>query len=106
LTHDELCNTFPPTEDRINLVDVCRQIMRIVARLETQSYTDSIERRTEVVVHPDPADPASASDTPQGWDALYIKRLALAVFSLTGAGRFSLSKPGRRKPNATSIETP
>jgi hypothetical protein len=64
--HDELRDTPPATEDRINLVDVCRQIMRIVARLETQSYTDHIERRTEVVVHPDPADPASADDTPQG----------------------------------------
>jgi len=64
--HDELRDTPPTTEERINLVDVCRQIMRIVARLETQSYTDSIERRTEVVVHPDPADPASADDTPQG----------------------------------------
>jgi hypothetical protein len=64
--HDELHDTSPPTEDRINLVDVCRQIMRIVARLETQSYTDDIERRTEVVVHPDPADPASDDSTPQG----------------------------------------
>ncbi|MBK9750743.1 MAG: hypothetical protein IPO91_28825 [Chloroflexi bacterium] len=64
--HDELRDTPPTTEERINLVDICRQIMRIVARLEGNAYTDSIERRTEVVVHPDPADPASDSDSPQG----------------------------------------
>ena len=64
--HDELRDAPLPTEERINLVDVCRHILRIVARLETQSYTDSIERRTEVVVHPDPADPASDCDSPQG----------------------------------------
>ncbi|MBK9750872.1 MAG: hypothetical protein IPO91_29480 [Chloroflexi bacterium] len=64
--HDELRDTPPATEERINLVDVCRQIMRIVARLEGNAYTDSIERRTEVVVHPDPADPASEVNTAQG----------------------------------------
>ncbi len=67
--HDELHEALP-TSEPVNLVDVCRHILRIVARLETTSYTDSIECRTEVMVHPDPADPASASDTPQGWDAL------------------------------------
>lgn len=56
----------PTASEPINLVDVCRQIMRIVARLETQSYTDDIERRTEVVEHPDPADPASEVNTAQG----------------------------------------
>ncbi len=64
--HDELRDTPLLAEERINLVNVCRQIMRIVARLETGSYTDSIERRTEVVEHPDPADPASDRDTAQG----------------------------------------
>jgi len=64
--HNKLHDTSPPTEERINLVDVCRQIMRIVARLETTSYTDSIERRTEVMVHPDPADPASEGSTAPG----------------------------------------
>ena len=64
--HDELRDTPLLAEERINLVNVCRQIMRIVARLETESYTDSIERRTEVVEHPDPADPASDRDTAQG----------------------------------------
>lgn len=64
--HDELRDTPSANEERINLVDVCRQIMRIVARLEGNAYTDSIERRTEVVVHPDPADPASDRGTSQG----------------------------------------
>ncbi|MBN8635133.1 MAG: hypothetical protein J0M07_07390 [Anaerolineae bacterium] len=64
--HDELRDTPLLAEERINLVNVCRQIMRIVARLETESYTDSIERRTEVVEHPDPAVPASDGDSPQG----------------------------------------
>lgn len=64
--HDELRDTPSATEERINLVDVCRQIMRIVARLEGNAYTDSIERRTEVVEHPDPADPASDLNTTQG----------------------------------------
>ena len=64
--HDELRDTPLLAEERINLVNVCRQIMRIVARLETESYTDSIERRTEVVEHPDPADPASDRGTSQG----------------------------------------
>ena len=64
--HDELRETPPVTEERINLVDVCRQIMRIVARLETQSYTDDIERQTAEWGLNDLADPASDNDTPQG----------------------------------------
>ncbi len=64
--HDEVRDTPPPSEERINLVDVCRQIMRIVARLETQSYTDDIECQTAEWGLDDPADPASANDTPQG----------------------------------------
>ena len=64
--HDELRDTPPATEERINLVDVCRQIMRIVARLETQSYTDDIERQTAEWGLNDLADPASDSDSPQG----------------------------------------
>ena len=66
MTHDELRDTPPATEERINLVDVCRQIMRIVARLETQSYTDDIERQTAEWGLNDLADPASDSDSPQG----------------------------------------
>lgn len=64
--HDELRDTPPATVERINLVDVCRQIMRIVARLETQSYTDDIERQTAEWGLNDLADPASDSDSPQG----------------------------------------
>ena len=50
----------------INLVDVCRHILRIVARLETQSYTDDIERQTDEWGLDDLADPASDFTTPQG----------------------------------------
>jgi hypothetical protein len=64
--HDELHDTPPATEERINLVDVCRQIMRIVARLETQPYTDDIERQTAEWGPDDLADPASDTDTTQG----------------------------------------
>jgi hypothetical protein len=64
--HNNLHDTSPPTEERINLVDVCRQIMRIVARLETQPYTDDIERQTAEWGPDDLADPASDDSTPQG----------------------------------------
>lgn len=64
--HDKLRDTPSPTEDRINLVNVCRQILRIVARLEKTPYTDSIERQTVERELDDPADPASADDTSQG----------------------------------------
>ena len=64
--HDELRDTPPPSEERINLVDVCRQIMRIVAHLEGKPYTDPIDRQTAEWGLDDPADPASASDTAQG----------------------------------------
>ena len=64
--HAELRDTPLLAEERINLVNVCRQIMRIVARLETQSYTDDIERQTAEWGLNDLADPASADDTPQG----------------------------------------
>ena len=50
----------------INLVDVCRHILRIVARLETASYTESTLRQTAEVELDDPADPASDVDTMQG----------------------------------------
>jgi hypothetical protein len=64
--HDELRDTPPASEERINLVDVCRQIMRIVARLETQSYTDDIEHQTAERQPDDLADPASDANTTQG----------------------------------------
>jgi hypothetical protein len=64
--HDKLRDAPPPTEEGIDLVNVCRQIMRIVACLETPSYTDSIERQTAELELDDPADPASDCDTAQG----------------------------------------
>lgn len=66
MTHDKLRDTPPLSDERINLVAVCRQILRIVARLETTPYTDSIERQTVEFPLDDPADPASEDDTPQG----------------------------------------
>lgn len=64
--HDELRDTPPATEERIDLVAVCRQILRIVARLETPSYTDDSERQTVERQPDDLADPASADTTAQG----------------------------------------
>lgn len=66
LTQDNVHDTPLPPEEPINLVDVCRQILRIVARLETTSYTESTLRQTAEVELDDPAHPASESDTPQG----------------------------------------
>jgi len=62
---DDPRDSHSPAEP-INLVDVCRHILRIVARLETQSYTDDIERQTAEWALDDPADPASDVSTPQG----------------------------------------
>ncbi|MBN8593099.1 MAG: hypothetical protein J0M33_15190 [Anaerolineae bacterium] len=59
-------DTQPGNAEPINLLGVYRSLLRIVARLEDQEYTDGNSRQTEVVVHPDPADPASGSDTSQG----------------------------------------
>ena len=50
----------------INLVDVCRHIIRIVARLESPLYTELHERQTVERQPDDPADPASGEDTVQG----------------------------------------
>jgi len=50
----------------INLVDVCRHILRIVARLESSLYTDPTLRQTAEVELDDPAHPASDFTTPQG----------------------------------------
>jgi len=62
---DDPRDSLSPAEP-INLVDVCRHILRIVARLETASYTDSTLRQTAEVELDDPADPASDISTPQG----------------------------------------
>ncbi len=54
--------------DGINLLSVYRSMLRIVARLGENEYTEdnSLLRQTEVFHHPDLADPASADDTSQG----------------------------------------
>lgn len=56
----------PTAAEPINLVDVCRHILRIVARLESPFYTELYERRTAELELDDPADPASDDDTAQG----------------------------------------
>ena len=57
-----------PVNDGINLLSVYRSMLRIVARLEENEYTEgnSLLRQTEVLKHPDLADPASDRDTSQG----------------------------------------
>ena len=52
----------------INLLSVYRSMLRIVARLGENEYTEgnSLLRQTEVVEHSNLADPASAEDTVQG----------------------------------------
>jgi len=62
---DDPRDSLSPAEP-INLVDVCRHILRIVARLESTSYTESTLRQTAEVELDDPADPASDEPTPQG----------------------------------------
>ena len=51
----------------MNLESVYRSLLRIVARLDENEYTESnsLLRQTEVVEHFDLADPASDSDTSQ-----------------------------------------
>jgi hypothetical protein len=54
--------------DGINLVSVYRSMLRIVARLDENEYTESnsLLRQTEVVEHSNLADPASDVTTSQG----------------------------------------
>ena len=67
---DRLPDEKPHTteNDGINLLSVYRSMLRIVARLEESEYTEnnSLLRQTEVLKHPDLADPASDEDTSQG----------------------------------------
>jgi len=56
----------PSPAEPVNLVDVCRHLLRIVARLESSLYTDPTLRQTAEVELDDPADPASDVSTPQG----------------------------------------
>lgn len=58
-----------PPHDGINKEALYRSLLEIVAYLDETQYTENssfIDRRAEVVQHSDPADPASADDTPQG----------------------------------------
>ncbi len=52
----------------INLLSVYRSMLRIVARLDENEYTESnsLLRQTEVVEHSNLADPASDGTTVQG----------------------------------------
>jgi hypothetical protein len=52
----------------INLLSLYRSMLRIVARLPKNEYTEdnSLLRQTEVYHHSDLADPASDCDTSQG----------------------------------------
>lgn len=64
--HTPKLSDAPHSSEAINLVDVCRQLLRIVARLEESSYTDKQIRQTEVVVHSDLTNPASEESTAPG----------------------------------------
>ncbi len=66
---ERLSDEQPHTEnDGINLLSVYRSMLRIVARLDENEYTESnsLLRQTEVVQHSDLADPASDEVTLQG----------------------------------------
>ncbi|MCI0550386.1 MAG: hypothetical protein L0287_05490 [Anaerolineae bacterium] len=56
------------TEQGMNLEAVYRSLLRIVARLDENEYTESnsLLRQTEVRKHSDLADPASDGGTSQG----------------------------------------
>jgi len=56
----------PTNENAIDLVAVYRQLIRIVARLESTPYTDENKRQTNEVELDDLANPASDNDTSQG----------------------------------------
>jgi hypothetical protein len=58
-----------PPHNGINKEALYRSLLEIVAYLDETQYTEGssfIDRRAEVVQHSDPANPASADDTPQG----------------------------------------
>jgi hypothetical protein len=58
----------------INMMNISRTLLRIVARLPKNEYTEvsSIEneRQDEVLIHNDLSDPASEESTTQGLDVL------------------------------------
>jgi len=52
---------------RIDMAAISRTILRVLAHLEKAEYTESRnERQADVVVHDDPPDPASDSNTTRG----------------------------------------
>ncbi len=50
----------------IDMVSVCRAVLRVVARLEESGYTGQNTRQDDVVEHDDLPDPASRDDNSQG----------------------------------------
>jgi hypothetical protein len=70
LKPERLSDEQPHTHenDGINLLSVYRSMLRIVARLGENEYTESnsLLRQTTEVVLDDLADPAGADDTSQG----------------------------------------
>jgi len=54
------------SEQRVNLETVYRSLLKIVARFEESTYTDTQLRQTTERELDDLADPASAEDTSQG----------------------------------------
>jgi len=70
LKPERLSDEQPHTNetDGINLLSVYRSLLRIVARLGENEYTEgnSLLRQTEVRKHSDLADPASVDGTVQG----------------------------------------
>jgi len=55
-----------PQSDTIDIIQVCRQLLKIVAQLETSCYSENDKRQTVERELDDPADPASEVTTVQG----------------------------------------
>jgi len=62
----QILDAKPGDAEPINLLGVYRSLLRIVARLEDQEYTDANSRQTAGFQPDDPADPASGVSTSQG----------------------------------------
>jgi hypothetical protein len=60
--HDSQLNSEPS----VRLEQVYRSLLRIVACLESEVYSESYQRQTAERELDDPADPASDETTPQG----------------------------------------
>jgi len=58
--------TQTKSKQRVNLEMVYRSLLKIVARFEESTYTDTQLRQTTEVELDDLADPASEKDTSQG----------------------------------------